>query len=77
MYPLVTELADVGIPVMVRCRVLKLYCQLYYRWLAVLIMPGEIVEAYRANVLFDAHRDEPVCMTVDPTSLCVVRCASG
>ncbi len=59
MYPLVTELADAGIPVTVTCRVLKLSRQPYYRWLATPITPGEVVEAYRANALFDAHRDDP------------------
>ena len=34
MYPLVSELADDGIPVSVTCRVLKLVRQDYYRWLA-------------------------------------------
>ncbi len=59
MYPLVTELAADGIPVAVTCRVLQLSRQPYYRWLASPITPGEIVEAYRANALFDAHRDDP------------------
>ncbi|MFT4157329.1 MAG: IS3 family transposase [Microbacterium sp.] len=58
-YPLVTELAAAGIPVTVTCRVLKLSRQPYYRWLADSIMPSEVVEAYRANALFDAHRDDP------------------
>lgn len=31
-YPLVSELADAGIPVTVSCRVLKLARQPYYRW---------------------------------------------
>ena len=41
------------------CRVLKLARQPYYRWLA---RPGHrrrLVAAYRANALFDAHRDDP------------------
>ncbi|WP_194384819.1 IS3 family transposase [Microbacterium luteum] len=58
-YPLVTELAAAGIPVTVTCRVLKLSRQPYYRWLANPITPSEVVEAYRANALFDAHRDDP------------------
>jgi putative transposase len=32
IYPLVSELADDGIPVTVACRVLKLARQPYYRW---------------------------------------------
>lgn len=58
-YPLVTELAADGIPVTVTCRVLKLSRQPYYRWLANPVTDSEIVEAYRANALFDAHRDDP------------------
>lgn len=54
-----TELAEAGIPVTVTCRVLKLSRQPYYRWLAGPITPSEVVEAYRANALFDAHRDDP------------------
>jgi len=55
----VTELAEAGIPVTVTCRVLKLSRQPYYRWLANPITPSEVVEAYRANALFDAHKDDP------------------
>lgn len=54
-----TELAADGVPVAVTCRVLKLSRQPYYRWLADPITPSEVVEAYRANALFDAHRDDP------------------
>jgi putative transposase len=59
MYPLVRELAVDGIPVTVTCRVLKLARQPYYRWLANPITDAELTEAYRANALFDAHRDDP------------------
>ncbi len=54
-----TELAASGIPVTVTCRVLRLSRQPYYRWLASPITDSEVVEAYRANALFDAHRDDP------------------
>lgn len=54
-----TELATAGIPVTVTCRVLKLSRQPYYRWLANPITESEVVEAYRANALFDAHKDDP------------------
>ncbi len=54
-----SELAAAGIPVTVTCRVLKLSRQPYYRWLADPITDSEVVEAYRANALFDAHRDDP------------------
>lgn len=52
-----TELAADGVPVAVTCRVLKLSRQPYYRWLADPITPSEVVEAYRANALFDAHKE--------------------
>ena len=54
-----SELAADGIPVAVTCRVLKLARQPYYRWLAHPVTESELVEAYRANALFDAHRDDP------------------
>ena len=53
------ELAADGIPVVVTCRVLKLARQPYYRWLAYPVADAELAEAYRANALFDAHRDDP------------------
>ena len=59
MYPLVRELAGDGIPVTVTCRVLKIARQPYYRWLAHPITAAELTAAYRANALFDAHRDDP------------------
>ncbi|MFI9538078.1 IS3 family transposase [Nocardia fusca] len=59
LYPLVSELAADGIPVAVTCRVLNLARQPYYRWLAEPVTKSEVVEAYRANALFDAHRDDP------------------
>ncbi|CDO32280.1 transposase subunit [Mycolicibacterium vulneris] len=54
-----SELAADGIPVAVTCRVLKLARQPYYRWLAHPITDAELVEAYRANALFDAHKNDP------------------
>jgi putative transposase len=48
-----------GIPVTVACRVLKLARQPYYRWLAQPVTDAELEQAYRANALFDAHRDDP------------------
>src|SRR4051794_15893218 len=63
MYPLVRELAAAdahhGVPVAVTCRVLGLARQPYYRWLASPVTDAELAEAYRANALFDAHRDDP------------------
>ena len=54
-----SELTAAGIPVTVTCRVLKLSRQPYYRWLADPITTSEVMEAYRANALFDAHQDDP------------------
>ncbi len=59
IYPLVRELAVDGIPVAVTCRVLKLARQPFYRWLAEPVTDAELEAAYRANALFDAHRDDP------------------
>lgn len=54
-----SELAVDGIPVAVTCRVLKLARQPYYRWLAAPIGARELERVHLANVLFDAHRDDP------------------
>ncbi|WP_103377149.1 IS3 family transposase [Streptomyces noursei] len=59
IYPLVKELAGDGVPVTVTCRVLKLARQPYYRWLEKPVASAVLEEAYRANALFDAHRDDP------------------
>jgi len=59
IYPLVRELAVDGIPVAVACRVLKIARQPYYRWLADPVTTSDLVAAYRADALFDAHRDDP------------------
>jgi putative transposase len=58
-YPLVRELAGDGIPVTVTCRVLKIARQPYYRGLACPVSDAELDEAYVANAVFDAHRDDP------------------
>ncbi len=63
MYPLVRDLAAAGapirVPVAVTCRVLNLARAPFYRWLASPLTDAEVEEAYRANALFDAHRDDP------------------
>ncbi len=53
------ELAADGIPVTVTCRVLKLARQPYYRWRREPVSHAELARAYRADALFDAHRDDP------------------
>ena len=59
MFPLVRELAADGIPVTVTCRVLKLCRQHYYRWIDEPFTVAELDEAWLANAIFDAHRDDP------------------
>lgn len=59
MFPLVRELAVDGIPVTVACRVLNLCRQQYYRWLDEPVTDGQLDEAWLANAIFDAHRDDP------------------
>jgi putative transposase len=55
----VTELTASGVPVTVTCRVLTLARAPYYRWLRNPVTDAELAEAYRANALVDAHRDDP------------------
>jgi len=55
----VKELAADGIPVQVSCRVLKLSRQPYYRWLRSPVSDREIMQAYRANAIYDAHLEDP------------------
>src|SRR5690606_34325955 len=59
MFPLVRDLAEDGIPVTVTCRVLKLCRQQYYRWVEEPFTDAELDEAWLANAIFDAHRDDP------------------
>ena len=59
MYSLVSELVEDGIPVTVTCRVLKIARQPFYRWLSSPISDAVLDEAYLANAVFDAHRDDP------------------
>ncbi|GAB1644075.1 hypothetical protein KRMM14A1259_47470 [Krasilnikovia sp. MM14-A1259] len=54
-----SELAADGVPVAVTCRVLNIARQPYYRWLARPVTTSEVTQAYRANALADAHRDDP------------------
>src|SRR4051794_32638274 len=59
MYPLVHELAADGVPVAVTCRVLKIARQPYYRWLKQPVTAAELAEAYLADALYEAHKDDP------------------
>jgi transposase InsO family protein len=58
-FPLVRELAGDGIPVTVTCRVLNLCRAQYYRWVKTPFTDGQLDEAWLANAIFDAHRDDP------------------
>ena len=53
------ELTNDGIPVVVSCRVLKLSRQPYYRWLRSPVTGRELMQAYRANALHNAHLEDP------------------
>jgi putative transposase len=58
-YPLVTDLADEGIPVAVTCRVLGFSKQAYFKWKAKPICDRDLSDAYLVNAAFDAHHDDP------------------
>jgi putative transposase len=58
-YPLVTDLADEGIPVAVTCRVLKFSKQAYYKWKAKPVCDRDLSDAYLINAALDAHHDDP------------------
>lgn len=51
--------APIRVPVTVSCRVLKLHRQHYYAWLVRPVTAAEYEEAYLANAIFDAHREDP------------------
>ena len=58
-YPLVRDLAASGIPAEVSLQVLGLGRSPYYRWRTQPVTDSEVREAYLANAIFDAHRDDP------------------
>lgn len=53
------QLAASGIPVTVSLATLGLSPSPYYRWLEQPVTEAELTEAYLANAIFDAHRDDP------------------
>ncbi|MCH0559380.1 MULTISPECIES: hypothetical protein [Streptomyces] len=53
------ELTGDGVPVTVACRVLKLARRPYHRRLDQPVTDAMLEEAYRTNMLLDAHRDDP------------------
>lgn len=59
MYPLVREVAADGVPVTVTCRVISIARQPFYRWCAEPVTQTEWTQAWLANAIYDAHRDDP------------------
>jgi transposase InsO family protein len=55
----VRDLAASGIPAVVSLEVLGLSRSPFYRWLEQPVTDSELAEAYLANAIFDAHRDDP------------------
>lgn len=58
-YPLVRDLAAEGIPVRLICGVLGFSTQAFYKWCARPVCDRDLHDAYLANAIVDAHRDDP------------------
>lgn len=59
IYPLVTDLAAIGISVAVTCRVLKFSKQGYYRWRASPVSERDWADAHLINAALKVHTDDP------------------
>jgi transposase InsO family protein len=59
IYPLVTDLADEGIPVALTCRVLGFSKQAYFKWRANPISQRDWDDAHLINAAVDIHHDDP------------------
>ncbi len=59
MYPLVTDLADEGIPVVLTCGVLGFSKQAYYKWRADPVSQRDWDDAHLINAAIDIHHDDP------------------
>ena len=59
IYPLVTDLADEGIPVALTCRVLGFSKQAYYQWRAAPVSQRDWDDAHLINAAVDIHHDDP------------------
>lgn len=59
MYPLVTDLAADGIPVVVTCRVLGFSRQGYFKWRSKPLCDRDHSDAYLTNAAIDVHHDDP------------------
>ncbi len=60
MYPLVIDLQDDGVPVVVTCRVLGFSTQAFYKWKANPITDRDWSDAHLINAAIDVHSDDPV-----------------
>ena len=59
IYPLVTDLADEGIPVVLTCRVLGFSKQAYFKWRANPVSQRDWDDAHLINTAVDIHHDDP------------------
>lgn len=59
IYPLVTDLADEGIPVVLTCRVLGFSKQAYFKWRANPVTQRDWDDAHLINAALDIHHDDP------------------
>lgn len=59
IYPLVTDLADEGIPVVLTCRVLGFSKQAYFKWRANPVSQRDWDDAHLINAALDIHHDDP------------------
>jgi hypothetical protein len=59
MYPLVLELADDGIPVVVTCRVFGFSKQAFYKWRADPVSDRDWADAQLINAAYDIRDDVP------------------
>jgi len=59
IYPLVTDLADEGIPVVLTCRVLGFSKQAYFKWRANPVSQRDWDDAHLLNAAIDIHHDDP------------------
>jgi transposase InsO family protein len=59
IYPLVTDLADEGIPVALTCRVLGFSKQAYYKWRANPVSQRDWEDAHLIHAAREIHHDDP------------------
>jgi hypothetical protein len=59
IYPLVTDLADEGIPVALTCRVLGFSKQAYYKWRANPVTQRDWDDAHLIHAAREIHHDDP------------------